>query len=143
MSHHPPTRRATIATIAPTLSTWGHPSRPAGARYKSIRPTVGTTNSRYTVEALAHGQPVQVPVRAALPDDSLYRGPVLVTARRGAILTLSWVSMWCTKPIATDAVSITDKPKNEQISSAWKTFRSSYGWTALAKEAFKLWRLVS
>jgi len=44
---------------------------------------------------------------------------------------------------ATDAVSITDKPKNEQIASAWKTFRSSYGWTALAKEAFRLWRLVS
>jgi len=43
---------------------------------------------------------------------------------------------------ATEAVSITDKPKKEQISQAWKNFRSTCGWRTLTKEAFRLWRLI-
>ena len=43
---------------------------------------------------------------------------------------------------ATDAVSITDRPKKEQISHAWKDFRSTCGWGTLTKEAFRLWRLM-
>jgi len=43
---------------------------------------------------------------------------------------------------ATEAVSSTDKPKKEQISQAWKNFRSTCGWGTLTKEAFRLWRLI-
>ena len=44
---------------------------------------------------------------------------------------------------ATEAVSITDKPKKEQISQALKNFRSTCGWGTTTKGAFRLWRLVS
>ncbi|MFC1734935.1 FAD-dependent oxidoreductase [Candidatus Hydrogenedentota bacterium] len=43
---------------------------------------------------------------------------------------------------ATSAASVTDKPKSEQLSQAWKDFKQTYGWGTLAKEAFKLWRLM-
>ncbi len=43
---------------------------------------------------------------------------------------------------ATDLVGLADKPKREQISQAWKSFKNTCGWGTLAKEAFRLWKLI-
>ncbi len=43
---------------------------------------------------------------------------------------------------ATDATSITDKPKKEQISRAWHDFTATCGWGTLTKEAFRLWKFL-
>ena len=43
---------------------------------------------------------------------------------------------------ATEALSVTDKPKKEQISKALKNFRSVYGWGTISREIFRLGKLI-
>jgi hypothetical protein len=41
----------------------------------------------------------------------------------------------------TECVSITDRPRNEQISSVWKNLGRTCGWATVAKEASRLEKL--
>lgn len=82
----------------------------AGTYYRNVRlRLVGarpcTLEGYADVQPLDQGRPVDIPVDHQ-QDDSVYRGPVLVSAGHPALLQLSWGATWCTTPVHNDTVRL-------------------------------------
>ncbi len=95
---------------ASDLHATDRPGAAAGTYYLTVRLTlVGDHPCRLEgwpeVELLDRGAPVDIPLERAR-DDSVYRGPVLVSDGHPALLRLAWPADWCAPPVHNDTIRL-------------------------------------
>lgn len=98
------------ACRASDLHATDRPAVAAGTYYQTIRLTLaGDHPCRLEgwpdVELLDRGAPVDIPLERAR-DDSVYRGPVLVSDGQPALLQLAWSADWCAAPVHNDTIRL-------------------------------------